>query len=142
MKVLLDTSVLRELLRPEPAPAVLAWFATQPIASLFVSAITQAELLLAVRLLPASPQRRPGEPQAAMVAMFQEDFAERVLPFDAAAMAGYADIVSTRRAAGRPIAALDAQVAAIAKQAGARLATREPALFEGCGVAVFSPWAE
>lgn len=44
MTTLLDTKVLSELRRAEPSPAVLAWFAAQPAASLFVSAVTQAEM--------------------------------------------------------------------------------------------------
>ena len=41
MSTLLDTNVLSELLRADPSPAVLAWFAAQPPASLYVSAITR-----------------------------------------------------------------------------------------------------
>ena len=52
MSMLLDTNVLSELLRSQPAPAVLAWFAEQPPESLFVSAVTQAEMMLGARLLP------------------------------------------------------------------------------------------
>jgi predicted nucleic acid-binding protein len=50
MSTLLDTNVLSELLRSPPAPAVLAWFAEQPPESLFVSAVTQAEMMLGARL--------------------------------------------------------------------------------------------
>jgi predicted nucleic acid-binding protein len=46
MTSVLDTNVLSELLRAEPAPAVLAWFAAQPAESLYVSAVTQAEMML------------------------------------------------------------------------------------------------
>ena len=45
MSTLLDTNVLSELLRSEPEPMVLAWFAAQPSETLFVSAVTQAEML-------------------------------------------------------------------------------------------------
>ena len=73
--------------------------------------------------------------------MFEEDFAGRVLPFDTAAVPAYVDIVSRRRAAGRPISQFDAQIAAIALQAGVRLATRNTADFEACGVGLVDPWA-
>jgi predicted nucleic acid-binding protein len=72
--------------------------------------------------------------------MFDEDFAGRVLPFDSLAVPAYVDIVSARRASGRPIAQFDAQIAAIARQNGARLATRNEADFEGCGLAIVNPW--
>ena len=139
MTTLLDTKVLSELLRAAPAPAVLAWFAEQPAQSLFVSAVTQAEMLLGARLLPAGKRRAALE--AAVQAMFDEDFAGRILAFDSATVPAYADIVSTRRSAGRPISQFDAQIAAIAQHHGARLATRNLADFEGCGLALVNPWA-
>ena len=139
MTTLLDTNVLSELLRAAPAPAVLAWFAGQPAQSLFVSAVTQAEMLLGARLLPAGKRRAALE--AALQAMFDEDFAGRSLPFDSAGVPAYADIVSARRSAGRPISQFDAQIAAIAQRHGARLATRNVADFAGCGLALVNPWA-
>ena len=45
MSTLLDTNVLSELLRSAPEPMVLEWFAAQPSETLFVSAVTQAEML-------------------------------------------------------------------------------------------------
>ena len=101
MSTLLDTNVLSELLRSAPEPMVLAWFADQPSETLFVSAVTQAEMTLGARLMAAGKRR--NFLQAALGAMFSEDFAGRILPFDSAAVPAYVDIVSARRAAGRPI---------------------------------------
>jgi predicted nucleic acid-binding protein len=53
MSVLLDTNVLSEFLRARPDSAVLAWVAAQPANSMFVSTVTQAEMMLGARLLPA-----------------------------------------------------------------------------------------
>ena len=138
MSTLLDTNVLSELLRAQPEPAVLAWFSAQQPDSLFVSAVTQAEMLLGARLLPAGKHRQ--QLHQALDGMFREDFAGRVLPFDAAAASGYAQVVHARRNAGRPISQFDAQIAAIALCRGAGLATRNVADFEGCGLAVDNPW--
>ena len=138
MTTLLDTNVLSELLRARPEPAVLAWFAVQAPDSLVVSAVTQAEMLLAARLLPAG--QRGQQLQQALEAMFHEDFGGRVLPFDTAAAAAYPEVVHARRSAGRPISQFDAQIAAIARCRGAGLATRNVADFEGCGLVVDNPW--
>jgi toxin FitB len=138
VSTLLDTNVLSELLRSRPEPAVLAWFAAQPAQSLCVSAVTQAEMLLGARQLPAG--RRRQQLQAALEAMFAEDFAGRIWPLDSAAAATYAAVVTARREAGRPISQFDAQIAAIALQRGAALATRNTAAFEGCGLALHNPW--
>ncbi len=138
MSVLLDTNVLSELLRAQPDPAVLAWVAAQPADSLFVSAVTQAEMLLGARLLPVGKRRQQLE--QALYAMFSEDFASRVLPFDSSAAADYAEAVAARRRAGTPISQFDAQIAAVALSHRLGVATRNVADFEGCGLTVINPW--
>ena len=55
--IILDTNVLSELLRVRPDEAVVAWFAEQPADALFVSAVTQAEMLLGAQLLPVGKRR-------------------------------------------------------------------------------------
>jgi predicted nucleic acid-binding protein len=130
--LLLDTNVLSELLRERPAKAVLGWFATQPAATLHVSAVTQAEMLLGARLLPTGKRR--AQLEQALDGLFGEDFAGRVLPFDAAAVPYYASIVAERQRAGRPISQFHAQIAAIARSRRLQLATRNVDDFDGCGI--------
>ena len=84
MSTLLDTNVLSKLLRSAPEPAVLTWLAQQPSDTLFVSAVTQAEMRLGARLLPRGKRRASLE--IAVRAMFDEDFAGRTMPFDSAAV--------------------------------------------------------
>ena len=138
MSVLLDTNVLSELLRAQPHSGVLTWVAAQPANSLFVSAVTQAEMLLGARLLPAGKRRQQLE--QALEAMFREDFTGRVLPFDSAAAADYAAVVAARRRGGAPISQFDAQIAAIAVSHRLRVATRNVSDFKGCGLVVVNPW--
>lgn len=138
MSILLDTNVLSELLRAQPDPTVLAWVASQPANALFVSAVTQAEMMLGARLLPAGKRRQRLE--QALEAMFREDFAGRILPFDSGCAADFAAVVAARRRAGTPISQFDAQIAAIALSHRLGLATRNVSDFEGCGLAVTNPW--
>ena len=139
MSILLDTNVLSELLRAEPDGSVLAWFAGQRTETLFVSTVTQAEMLVGVAVLPVG--RRRTHLQQAVEAMFRDDFAAHVLPFDDLAAAAYARVVAARRRAGRPIAQFDAQIAAIAVCREMGLATRNGTDFEGCGLTLHDPWA-
>jgi toxin FitB len=136
--IILDTNVVSELMRPEPAPAVLRWMAAQPLAALHVTALTCAEVLLGIELLPEGKRRRQLAEQAE--GLFAEDFAGRVLAFDLAAAPAYAAVVGQRGRAGRPIGAVDAMIAAIARAHGASVATRDGD-FAGCGVPVIDPWA-
>lgn len=138
MKWLLDTNVLSELLRATPDGQVLKWFSQQHAEALFVSAVTQAEMLYGAALLPRGRRRSQLEQQ--LQAMFDEDFARRVLPFDGEAAVAYATLVAGRRSAGRPISQFDAQIAAIALNHRATLVTRNVEDFDGCGLTVVNPW--
>ncbi len=136
--IVLDTNVLSELMRPEPHPAVLAWVAAQPRTTLYTTSINWAEVLFGVAALPAGRRRSAFE--AVVAAIFAEELAGRVLPFDGAAAEHYARIVTTRRAAGAPIEGFDALIAATAAAAGFAVATRDAGGFEGCGVGIINPW--
>jgi predicted nucleic acid-binding protein len=136
--ILLDTNVLSELMRPAPSAAVIAWIGRQSAASLFLSAITEAELRYGLALLPNGQRQRRLLDQ--VEAMLAEDFAGRILPFDRPAAAAYARIAAGRRLSGRPISQADAQIAAVALSRGAAVATRNVADFLECGVEVIDPW--
>lgn len=138
--ILLDTNVISELMRAEPAVAVLAWFGKTASASLFFSSIGEAELRTGAALLPAGERR--DRLNAGIDAMIEEDFAGRLLSFDSAAAKAYAPIALARRRAGRPIMDADCQIAAIASANGAAVATRNVRDFEGCGVEVINRWHE
>ncbi len=136
---LLDTNVLSELMRPAPAPEVLAWFAGQAADQLNTSVITQAEILAGIALLPEG-QRRDALAVAAH-GIFEEDFQGRCLDFGRRATAPYAMVRAQRQRDGRPIDTADAQIAAIALAHGLRLVTRNTKDFAGIeGLAVVNPW--
>jgi len=135
---LLDTNVLSELMKAEPDEHVAAWVSSQPVSSLFISTITQAEILYGIALLP-NGTRKKGLYQAA-INMFNEDFHDRILPFDSLAAKEYAEIASSRRRSGQPISQFDAQIAAIARSRGAGIATRNNSDFMNCGIEVLNPW--
>lgn len=80
---------------------------------MYFTAVGEAELRHALALLPAGKRRRALT--AAVEGILEEAFHGRVLPFDREAARAYATIAVERRAAGRPIAQLDCQIAAIAR---------------------------
>ncbi len=137
--ILLDTNILSELMRPTPEAAVEQWLADQPPASVFISAITEAELRYGLALMPNGKRRSALAVE--IEDMLGEDFSGRILPFDSPAAVAFAEIAAERRQAGRPISQADAQIAAIARSRGAALATRNVLDFEGCGVEIINPWS-
>jgi len=136
--IVLDTNVLSELMRSQPAAPVFAWVSAQPRATLYTTSVSKAEVLFGIAVLPEG--RRRLALAAAAEAMFADDFEGRVLPFDEAAAVHYAEIVAARRREGRPIEAFDAQIAATARVAGAGIATRHTGDFAGCGLTLVNPW--
>lgn len=137
--VLLDTNVLSELMRPQPSSAVLDWFAQQEGAEFYTSAITQAEMLLGVALLPGGKRR--DAVADAVEQMFEQEFTGRCLPFDELAAHEYAALVATRNKAGMPISTEDAQIAAIALRNGFALATRNTKDFRKISeLDLLDPW--
>ena len=136
--ILLDTNVISELMRAEPAQPVLDWFAKYDAVDLFISAVTEAELRTGVAIL--SEGQRRDRLQLAITAMMDQDFQGRVLPFDSTAAKAYAEIAAQRRSSGRPIAEADCQIAAIARAMDAPIATRNVKDFDGCGIRIINPW--
>ncbi|KGE05168.1 type II toxin-antitoxin system VapC family toxin [Pseudohaliea rubra] len=136
--ILIDTNVISDLMRPDPAPAVLAWFGAHKASALYLSAVGEGELRRGAVILP--PGRRRRQLLDAIDAMIAEDFAGRVVPFDSAAAAAFAEVFAARQKAGRPISFPDCQIAATARAHGAALATRNVTNFEGCGIPVIDPW--
>lgn len=135
--IVLDTNVVSELMRPAPAPAVMAWLQRHPSHDVFTSAITVAEIRYGIARLPAG-RRRETLAQAA-TEIFAA-FPDQILPFDLAAAIAYADIVSRRESLGTPIDGFDAQIAAVCRARAADLATRNGKDFADTGIAVTNPW--
>ena len=107
---------------------------------MYITAITQAELLYGIEMLP--PGKRRTRFLQAAEQMFAKEFAGRILSFDEEAAREFARIAVDRAAAGRPIPQFDAMIAAIARSHGAALATRNSADFENCGLQIINPWTE
>ena len=107
---------------------------------MFITTITQAEVLYGVELLPAGKRRM--RLSVAIDKLFAEDFKGRILSFDEDSARVFAKIVTGREAAGRPISQFDAMIAAIARSHSAAVATRNTHDFEHCGIRVINPWRE
>jgi predicted nucleic acid-binding protein len=136
--IVLDTNVVSELMRPAPDARVVAWLRLQTPGGLTTTAVTIAELHYGIARLPKG---RRATTLARALAKTLAAFPEQILPFDAAAATADGSIAATREAAGRPIAALDAEIAAICQTRSATLATRNVKDFDGCGIDTVDPWA-
>ncbi len=135
---LLDTNVVSELMRARPEPRVGEWISARDSHDIHLSAPSEAELRLGILLMPAGNRR--DTLSAEVLDMLATDFAGRILPFDSRAALHFAEVIAARRRAGRPIAHMDAQIAAIAAANGLTLVTRNTRDFEGAGLTLINPW--
>jgi predicted nucleic acid-binding protein len=135
--IVLDTNVVSELMRPEPAAQVASWVRSRDRRELFTSSITLAEIRHGLARLPDG--RRKQVLVDAADDVFGA-FADQVLPVDVAAAEHYAIIASARERSGKPISGFDTLIAAICRSRGAVLATRNRPGFDGTGIDVIDPW--
>lgn len=137
--IVLDTNVVSELMRPDPAPGVARWVRERDRRELRTTAVTVAEVRYGIARL--ADGRRKQALAAAADDVFSA-FADQVLPVDAAAAEQYAVIAGGRERAGKPIAGFDALIAAVCRARGAALATRNVSDFEGTGIEILDPWLQ
>jgi hypothetical protein len=136
--IILDTNVISEPLRPAGDPAVLTWLDQQDIDTLYLTAVTVAELRFGIATLPVGKRKHRLEEdfEQRILSLFEG----RVLPFDEAATMAYALIRSKARSTGNTIGLADAFIAAIAAHHRFTIATRDVGPFEAAEISVINPW--
>lgn len=136
--IVIDTNVISELWKIEPNSNVRTWIDAQAVETLYLSAITVAELRYGLATMPEGKRRTiyrdrlEGEVLPAFMA--------RVLPFDLEASQAYADLMARAITAGKAIGTADGYIAAIASVRGFTVATRDVAPFQAAGLKVINPW--
>lgn len=134
--IILDTDVISEVMRGPRADArVVDWVRTRPRLPV-TTVINRAEIMAGIALLPQGRRRSRLEE----VATSAFGGIGICLPLVPECAAHYADIVATRQAGGAPMGAMDALIAAIAREADATIATRNTADFDGLGLQIIDPW--
>lgn len=133
--VLLDTNVVSETVRPEPAEAVRRFLSADR--RFWLSTIVLHELDFGVRMLPLG--RRRDRIAAAMRALAAAH-SDRILPVGLDEAAGAARLRARARRSGRALDLGDALIAATAAVNGLALATRNTRDFEGLDLEVIDPW--
>ncbi len=137
---LLDTNVISEIRRPRPNESVLAFIASQPAETLYLSSITLAEIRYGIQLLE-TPERRLAY-QDWLEGTVRPMFASRIPGVTEDTLLRWRLLVREGRLRGRTYPEPDLLMASVAQQNGMTLVTRNIADFEGLDVIVFNPWAE
>jgi predicted nucleic acid-binding protein len=136
--ILLDTNVISELWTVKPNPNVLAWIDAQAIETLYLSAVTVAELRYGLATMAE------GKRRTIFVERLEQEvlptFADRVLVFDLRTSKTYAELMARARAKGKAIGKADGYIAATAAAHGLIVATRDTSPFKAGGLEVIDPW--
>ena len=135
--ILLDTNVVSEAMKPEPAPAVRRWLDAQTAETLYLSSVSIAELMFGIGALPKG--RRRDKLAAALEGVLAL-LASRILSFDTDAARRYAELAVRARAAGAGFPTPDGYIAAIAASHGFAVASRDTSAFRAAGLTVIDPW--
>ena len=136
--ILLDTNGISEPQRQVPNARVLDWIDAQALETLYLSAITVAELRAGIALMPAGKRR--GSLHENLEKHLLPMFANRVLSFDMACTKAYAELLAKSRTAGLAVETADAFIAAVALANGFTVATRDTSPFGAAGLNVINPW--
>lgn len=136
--ILLDTNVLSALMLREPDSRVVDWLDGQAPESIWTTAVTVFEIRFGIEMLANGRQRRRLEEVFSKA--LEEDFENRVLPFDQNAAQAAASIAAHQRRQGRPVEIRDVQIAGIASACKATLATRNTRHFQSLGIQLIDPW--
>ena len=138
--IVLDTNVISEIFRPQPAPQVVEWLESLT-GDVAITTVTLAELLAGVRRLPDG-RRRSVLSARIDVALQPYRETRSILAFDDEAADHYAEVFVAREKTGMPISMADAQIAAICRTHHASCATRNTKDFAGTGIALINPWTD
>ncbi len=133
---LLDTNIFSELRRSRPEARVVDFVSAQPLESLFVSAVTFAEIRFGIELVAEVHKR------AALHDWLQQQlrpmFESRVLPVSEDVMFKWRLLVETGRTFPQP----DLIIAATALHHGLTVVTRDVNGFDGTNVLLLNPWQQ
>lgn len=136
--IVVDTNVISEAMRGPADGRIIGWMDAQAVETLFLSAITVAELRFGIAVLPAGKRR--DRMRARLEQEVLPVFAGRVLPFDMDTSEAYAALMARARQKGKAIGKADGYIAATAAFHGFTVAARDVSPFRAAGVSVVNPW--
>jgi predicted nucleic acid-binding protein len=117
---------------------VLTWLDAQAIETLFISAISIAELRSGIASMPS------GKRQTILDDRLEGEvlpiFDGRILPFNIDTAQFYAELMAGGRTSGKAIGKVDGYIAATAAKNHLAIATRDTSPFEAAGLKVINPW--
>jgi predicted nucleic acid-binding protein len=137
---LLDTNILSELRRPKPERKVLAFVAAQPLESLYVSAVSLAEIRFGIERLADAGRR--AELNDWLAQKVRPMFEQRLLAISEDIMFKWRLLVEEGRKAGHTFSQPDLIIAATALHHGLTVVSRDVGDYRKARAEVYDPWRD
>jgi toxin FitB len=138
MSLLLDTNVVSEGLKPQPNAGVVAWMDNVDEDQVYISVVTLTELRYGIERSAAGSRRKRLEEW--LQRELPKRFDGRILAVDEIIADASGRIVARSEAAGHPIEAIDAFLAATAEVHRLTLVTRNQSDFKAVLKTTLNPW--
>lgn len=138
MTYLLDTNIVSEWIKPQPALGVIKWLAEADEDRVFLSVVTLAELRYGIERMPDGERRR-------RLHVWLKDelpvrFEGRILPVDRPVAEAWGQLLARSRAVGRTIAIMDGFLSATAEVHQMTMVTRNVSDFSDLRHPIVNPW--
>ncbi len=136
MTYLLDTNILSETRKRDPAPGVVDWIKSTPPDHLHVSVLTLGEITRGLARIRARGDQMQADALERWMRGIEKGFADRALPVTLRVAAEWG-----RQPPQQPdVPVIDALIAATARVNGLTVVTRNVKDFERAGVPVLNPF--
>ena len=135
MTYLLDTNVLSETRKPQPAAGVANWIAATPPDRMHVSVLTLGEIEQGIARIRGRGDLHRASALERWLRDVETGFEDRVLPVTLPVAAAWG-----RQQYSQPLPVIDALIAATARVHGMTVVTRNVKDFELTGVQVLNPF--
>ena len=135
MTYLLDTNVLSETRKRQPAAGVANWIAATPADRLHISVLTLGEIEQGIARVRGRGDRSQASALEHWLHEVETGFEDRVLPITLRVAAAWG-----RQQHARPVPVIDALIAATAQVHSLTVVTRNVKHFELVQVQVLNPW--
>lgn len=136
LRYIVDTSVISELMKPEPSKQVIDWF-WENEGSIYLNAITAKELCFGIMRLSESKRKRTLLKSTEGILA---DSVEKILPFDGFCACLCAEMQEASIKQGKRPHIENLMIASIAKKNDAVLVTRNVKNFEHLGIELINPF--
>ena len=137
MTYLLDTNVLSETRKRQPAEGVTDWIAATPPERLHVSVLTLGEIEQGIARIRGRGDQQQAGALERWLREVELGFADRILPVTLLVASAWG-----RQQYKQPISVIDALIAATARVNGMTVVTRNVKDFQHSGIQVLNPFMD